>query len=188
MMTDTPRQFEQAIALCKEVFISKMKDYGSSWRILRPSSLTDQIYIKANRIRSIEQKGTKKVDEGIKPEFIGTGNYSVIGLIQLELGNEGRLDLNENEAVALFEKHLYGARDLMLDKNHDYDEAWRNMRISSYTDIILMKLKRIKQIEDKEGETLVSEGVDANYRDIINYALFALIKLETGNWKLETGN
>jgi len=178
MMTDTSRQFEQAITMCKEVFINKMKDYGSAWRILRTSSLTDQIYIKANRIRSIEQKGVNKVDEGVRPEFIGIVNYSVMALIQLELGIEGNPDLQEEEAAQLYEKHLFSARDLMLDKNHDYDEAWRNMRVSSYTDIILMKLKRIKQIEDKEGETLVSEGVDANYRDIINYALFALIKLE----------
>jgi hypothetical protein len=178
MMTDTSRQFEHAIALCKEVFITKMKDYGSSWRILRTPSLTDQIYIKANRIRSIEQKGIQKVDEGIMPEFIGIVNYSVMALIQLDLSTEDNLDLLEKEAVNLYEKHLYSARDLMLDKNHDYDEAWRNMRVSSYTDIILMKLKRIKQIEDKEGETLVSEGMDANYRDIINYALFALIKLD----------
>jgi hypothetical protein len=177
MMTETSRQFGQAIALCKEVFVNKMKDYGSSWRILRTSSLTDQIYIKANRIRSIEQKGLHKVDEGIRPEFIGIVNYSVIALIQLELGMEGNPDLEEKQAIALYDKHLQSARDLMEDKNHDYDEAWRNMRVSSYTDIILMKLKRIKQIEDKEGETLVSEGVDANYRDIINYALFALIKL-----------
>jgi hypothetical protein len=174
----TSRQFGQAIAVCKEVFLNKMKDYGSSWRILRTSSLTDQIYIKANRIRSIEQKGLHKVDEGIKPEFIGIVNYSVIALIQIELGSEGNLDLKGEEAVRLYDKHLQSARALMEDKNHDYDEAWRNMRVSSYTDIILMKLMRIKQIEDKEGETLVSEGVDANYRDIINYALFALIKLD----------
>lgn len=178
MMTETSRQFEQAIAKCKEVFINKMKDYGSSWRILRTSSLTDQIYIKANRIRSIEQKGVQKIEEGIRPEFIGIVNYSVIALIQLELGSENELEMPAEEAVRLYDKHLYSARDLMENKNHDYDEAWRNMRVSSYTDIILMKLMRIKQIEDKEGETLVSEGVDANYRDIINYALFALIKLE----------
>ncbi len=178
MMTETSRQFGQVIALCKEVFVNKMKDYGSSWRILRTTSLTDQIYIKANRIRSIELKGLHKVEEGIRPEFIGIVNYSVMALIQLELGPEGDIDLEENEALMLYDKHLQGARDLMENKNHDYDEAWRNMRISSYTDIILMKLKRIKQIEDREGETLVSEGVDANYRDIINYALFALIKLE----------
>jgi hypothetical protein len=179
MMTDTSREFGQAIAICKQVFINKMKDYGSSWRILRTSSLTDQIYIKANRIRSIEQKGLHKVDEGIRPEFIGIVNYSVMALIQLELGLEGSVDLGEEEAEELYDRHLHSARVLMEDKNHDYDEAWRNMRVSSYTDIILMKLKRIKQIEDKEGAMLVSEGVDANYRDIINYALFALIKLGT---------
>jgi hypothetical protein len=179
MMTETARQFEQAIALCKDVFINKMKDYGSSWRILRASSLTDQIYIKANRIRSIEQKGIQKIAEGIRPEFIGIVNYSVIALVQLELGQEGNLELDKEEALRLYDKHIRSARELMEDKNHDYDEAWRNMRISSITDIILMKLKRIKQIEDREGETLVSEGVDANYRDIVNYALFALIKLET---------
>jgi len=178
MMTDTSRQFEHAMAICKEVFVNKMKDYGSSWRILRTSSLTDQIYIKANRIRSIEQKGIKKVEEGIRPEFIGIVNYSVMALIQLDPGTEDDLDLQEEKAVTLYNKHLNSARDLMQNKNHDYDEAWRNMRVSSYTDIILMKLKRIKQIEDKVGETLVSEGVDANYRDIINYALFALIKID----------
>jgi hypothetical protein len=178
MMTETSRQFGQAIALCKEVFVNKMKDYGSSWRILRTPSLTDQIYIKANRIRSIEQKGLHKVDEGIRPEFIGIVNYSVIALIQLELGPEGNIRLDPEEALIMYDRHLQSARELMENKNHDYDEAWRNMRVSSYTDIILMKLMRIKQIEDKEGTTLVSEGVDANYRDIINYALFALIKLE----------
>jgi hypothetical protein len=178
MMTDTSRQFEQAMAICKEVFVNKMKDYGSSWRILRTSSLTDQIYIKANRIRSIEQKGIKKVEEGIRPEFIGIVNYSVIALVQLELGTEGKLEINQDEALILYDRHIRSARELMKDKNHDYDEAWRNMRVSSLTDIILMKLMRIKQIEDKAGETLVSEGVDANYRDIINYALFALIKLD----------
>ena len=178
MMTDTSRQFKQAMAMCKEVFMNKMKDYGSSWRILRTSSLTDQIYIKANRIRSIEEKGVQKIDEGIKMEFIGIVNYSVIALIQMELGEYNGLELERTETEKLYDKHLRSARDLMENKNHDYDEAWRNMRVSSYTDIILMKLMRIKQIEDKEGETLVSEGVDANYRDIINYALFALIKLE----------
>jgi hypothetical protein len=178
MMTDTSRQFEQAIAKCKEVFINKMKDYGSSWRILRAPSLTDQIYIKANRIRSIEQKGVQKVDEGVRTEFIGIVNYSVIALIQLELEESEAMEIDDLMAEKLYDKHIRSARELMEDKNHDYDEAWRNMRVSSYTDIILMKLMRIKQIEDKEGETLVSEGVDANYRDIINYALFALIKME----------
>jgi hypothetical protein len=178
MITDTSRQFEQAMALCKEVFINKMKDYGSSWRVLRTSSLTDQIYIKANRIRSIEQKGINKVEEGIRPEFIGIVNYSVMALVQIELGTEGKLEIDQDEALSLYDRHIRSARELMEDKNHDYDEAWRNMRVSSYTDIILMKLMRIKQIEDRAGETLVSEGVDANYRDIINYALFALIKIE----------
>jgi hypothetical protein len=179
MMTETSRQFEQAIAMCKEVFVNKMKDYGSAWRILRTSSLTDQIYIKANRIRSIEQKGIQKIGEGIRPEFIGIVNYSVMALVQLEFGTEGKLKLNKDEALSLYDRHIRSARELMEDKNHDYDEAWRNMRISSLTDIILMKLMRIKQIEDRAGKTFVSEGVDANYQDIINYALFALIKLET---------
>ena len=178
MMTDTSRQFEQAIGKCKEVFVNKMKDYGSSWRILRTPSLTDQIYIKANRIRSIDRKGIQKVNEGIRPEFIGIVNYSVIALIQLEMGDSQVLDLTGKEAEAFYDRHIRSANELMLNKNHDYDEAWRNMRVSSYTDIILMKLMRIKQIEDKNGETLVSEGVDANYMDIINYALFALIKLD----------
>ena len=178
MMNDTSRQFRNAIAACKEVFNNKMKDYGSSWRILRPSSLTDQIYIKANRIRSIEEKGEHRVDEGIRPEFIGIVNYSVIALIQLELGTEGNHEPGPEEAEKMYDRHLESARALMEDKNHDYDEAWRNMRVSSYTDIILMKLKRIRQIEDRKGETIVSEGVDANYREIINYALFALIKMD----------
>ncbi len=177
-MTKTSRQFGHAIDLCKEVFVNKMKDYGSSWRILRTPSLTDQIFIKATRIRSIEQKGLHKVEEGIRPEYIGIVNYSVIALIQLELGPEDAAELPEKKALELYDKHLQSARDLMEDKNHDYDEAWRNMRTSSFTDIILMKLKRIKQIEDRAGETSVSEGADANYRDIINYALFALIKIE----------
>jgi hypothetical protein len=178
MTTKTDHQFEQAMAACREVFINKMKDYGSSWRILRTSSLTDQIYIKASRIRTIEQKGEKRVDEGIRPEFIGIVNYSVMALIQIESGNDPSLALSEDLAVELYNRHLFSARDLMLNKNHDYDEAWRNMRVSSLTDIILMKLNRIKQIEDHAGETFVSEGVDANYRDIINYALFALIKID----------
>lgn len=165
------------MATCRKVFSDKMKDYGSAWRVLRTPSLTDQIYIKANRIRSIEQKGRQKVDEGIKPEFIGIVNYSVMALMQLELGESPETDLAEAAALQLYDSHLQSARELMENKNHDYDEAWRNMRISSYTDIILMKLSRIKQIEDRAGEVFVSEGVDANYRDIINYALFALIKL-----------
>ena len=174
---NTQKQFEFIIGLCKEVFMAKMKDYGSSWRVLRPSSLTDQIYIKANRIRSIDAKGQQKINEGIKPEYIGIVNYSVIALIQIELDTEKKLDLGIGETEILYDKYINIAKDLMLDKNHDYGEAWRNMRLSSLTDIILMKLKRIKQIEDNAGKTFVSEGVDSNYYDIINYSVFALIKI-----------
>ena len=176
-MNKTREQFEQIAAMCKEVFMAKMKDYGSSWRILRPSSLTDQIFIKANRIRSIESKGVQKIDEGIKPEYIGIVNYSVIALIQLELDPDKDHELGINLAEKLYDMHIHTALTLMMDKNHDYGEAWRSMRLSSLTDIILMKLKRIKQIEDNEGKTFVSEGVDANYHDIINYSVFALIKI-----------
>lgn len=177
-MDKTSQEFEVIIKKCKNLFEAKMKDYGSAWRILRTSSLTDQIYIKASRIRSIEEKGIQKIDEGIVSEFIGMVNYSVIALIQLELGYEKEVDLSVERAVALYEKHINIARSLMENKNHDYDEAWRNMRVSSLTDIILMKLFRLKQIEDNKGKTFVSEGVDANYMDIINYSIFALIKLE----------
>ena len=177
MSQNTSKQFDAAVEQCASIFLTKMKDYGSAWRILRTSSLTDQIYIKANRIRSIDSKGTQKIDEGIQPEFIGIINYSVMALIQLELKDEASLELEPQSAKALFEKYIARAKELMLDKNHDYGEAWRNMRISSFTDIILMKLLRIKQIEDNEGKTFISEGVDANYYDIINYAAFALIML-----------
>jgi hypothetical protein len=174
----TEQQFETIIQKCRSIFLAKMKDYGSSWRILRIPSLTDQIFIKANRIRSIEAKGIHKVEEGILPEYIGIVNYSVIALIQLELGEEGELNLTPEEAEKLFNKHVYSASDLMLNKNHDYAEVWREMRLGSLTDIILMKLMRIKQIEDNMGKTFISEGIDANYQDIINYSIFALIKLE----------
>ncbi len=177
MSDKTAGQFEEVIGLCRDVFLKKQHDYGSAWRVLRTSSLTDQIYIKANRIRSIQTKGTQKVNEGIISEFIGIVNYSVMALIQLEKGVAEEADLDEKTALELYNKYIYTARDLMLNKNHDYDEAWRNMRVSSLDDIILMKLLRIKQIEDNKGKTLVSEGPDANYYDIINYALFALIKL-----------
>ncbi|HZK07310.1 MAG TPA: DUF1599 domain-containing protein [Bacteroidales bacterium] len=175
-MHNTDLQFEAAIAQCREVFDKKMKDYGSAWRILRTTSLTDQIYIKANRIRSIEEKAVQKIDEQARDEFIGIANYSVMALIQLASGGQFH-ELAHDEALALYNQHIYAAKALMNDKNHDYDEAWRNMRISSYTDIILMKLLRVKQIEDNQGKTLVSEGLEANYADIINYALFALIKI-----------
>lgn len=176
-MKNTPQQYEEVITECRDVFTTKMKDYGSAWRILRTPSLTDQIYIKANRIRSIEEKGKQKVNEGIKPEFIGIINYSVMALIQLDLGADKELEMDQKKAAQLYDKYFYTAKSLMKDKNHDYGEAWRNMRISSLTDIILMKLLRVKQIEDNQGKTFMSEGVDANYHDIINYSVFALIKL-----------
>lgn len=177
MSDKTAIQFEKVINRCREVFEKKQQDYSSAWRVLRTSSLTDQIYIKANRIRSIQTKGKQKVDEGVIPEFIGIVNYSVMALIQLEMGVAGESDMDESTAIRLYDKYIFAARDLMLNKNHDYGEAWRNMRVSSLDDIILMKLLRIKQIEDNKGKTLASEGLDANYYDIINYALFALIKL-----------
>ena len=157
--------------------MKKLHDYGASWRILRPSSLTDQLFIKAKRIRSIETKGEALVDEGIRPEFVALINYGIIGLIQLEKGYVDSIDITPDEAMKLYDTHAQQALELMTRKNHDYDEAWRSMRISSYTDFILTKLQRIKEIEDLNGATLVSEGIDANYMDIINYAVFGVIKL-----------
>jgi len=176
-MSNTNQQFKEAIALCKSVFMNKMIDYGSAWRILRTSSLTDQIYIKASRIRSLQEKGNSKINEGIEPEFIGIVNYSVMALIQLEKGIGEAGDTSAQKLEELYDHHVGFSMALMEDKNHDYDEAWRNMRISSLDDIILMKLLRIKSIEDNDGQTIASEGLDANYQDMINYALFALIKL-----------
>ncbi|MCK9423669.1 MAG: DUF1599 domain-containing protein [Bacteroidales bacterium] len=178
---NTEQQFGLIIGQCREIFLAKMKDYGTAWRILRTPSITDQIYIKAQRIRSIDDKGVQQISEGIKPEFIGIVNYSIIALIQLELGIEENLEMEMDVASQLYDKYATAARDLMLKKNHDYGEAWRNMRLSSLSDIILMKLMRIKQIEDNKGKTFISEGVDANYYDIINYAVFALIKMEYEN-------
>ena len=152
-----------------------MQDYGTAWRILRPTSITDQIYIKANRIRSIEEKGVTKVGEGIVPEFIGIINYSIMGLIQLQLGPGN--DTPQHEILRLYQSYFKQAKELMLAKNHDYDEAWREMRVSSYTDLILMKINRTKQIEDHQGTTIISEGIDANYFDMVNYAVFGLIRL-----------
>ncbi|MFI5149434.1 MAG: DUF1599 domain-containing protein [Bacteroidia bacterium] len=177
-MSKTSEQFDQAAISCKEIFIKKMKDYGSAWRVLRTSSITDQILIKAQRIRSIEDKGTQKVQEGVQSEFIGIVNYAIIGLIQLGLDKDPRMELPLDEATRLFDKYVFSAKDLMENKNHDYNEAWREMRVSSLTDLILMKLLRVKQIEDNKGNTLISEGIDANYYDMINYAIFALIRLE----------
>jgi hypothetical protein len=177
-MEQTEQQFDGVASICKDIFTKKLKDYGAAWRILRPASVTDQIFIKANRIRSIETKGTAKIDEGVRAELIGIVNYAVIGLIQLELGYAENDDLSVEKATALYIKYIQTAKELMLDKNHDYDEAWRSMRLESYTDLILMKLYRTKQIENNNGETLISEGIDANYLDMINYAVFGLIKLE----------
>ncbi len=176
-MEKTIQQYDKVISICRDVFSKKMNDYGTAWRILRQTSVTDQIYIKAQRIRSIEEKGVTKVDEGVRPEFIGIINYSIMGLIQLELGPTG-IELTSDETLDLYDKYFNQAKLLMQDKNHDYGEAWRNMRISSYTDLILMKIKRTKQIEDNLGVTSVSEGIDANYLDMINYAVFAMIKIE----------
>ncbi len=177
-MDKTSQQYDHVISICEEIFSKKMKDYGIAWRILRPSSMTDQIYIKAQRIRSIEQKGVSKIDEGIRSEYIGIVNYCIMAIIQLEKGTSETDDLSEEETSALYHRYFKEAKDLMMAKNHDYDEAWRNMRMSSFTDLILMKLKRTKQIEDNLGKTLISEGIEANYLDMINYAVFALIKIE----------
>jgi Nucleotide modification associated domain 1 len=176
-MNKTAKQYDTAIEGCKDIFIKKMKDYGTAWRILRTSSITDQIFIKAQRIRNIEDKGTQKISEDIRSEYIGIVNYSIIGLIQLELKSDTRMELPAGEVSKLFDKYSNEAKNLMENKNHDYGEAWRDMRVSSLTDLILMKLLRIKQIEDNKGETIISEGVDANFHDMINYAIFALIKL-----------
>ena len=178
IMDQTSQQYDHVITVCQDIFTKKMKDYGIAWRILRPSSMTDQIYIKAQRIRSIERKGTSKIDEGIRSEYIGIVNYCIMAIIQLEKGTSESDDMSPEETLNLYTAHFQEARDLMKAKNHDYDEAWRNMRMSSYTDLILMKLNRTKQIEDNLGKTLISEGIEANYLDMINYAVFALIKIE----------
>ena len=177
---DTRKQFEQVMAECRELFAKKLHDYGAAWRIMRPISVTDQIFIKANRIRSLEVKGVSLVGEGIYPEFMAIVNYGIVGLIQLELGFADREDLSAEQALEYYDKYAQVTLELMLKKNHDYDEAWRSMRISSYTDLILMKIYRTKQIEELQGETLVSEGIDANYMDMINYSVFGLIKLKFG--------
>ncbi|HSJ11941.1 MAG TPA: DUF1599 domain-containing protein [Gillisia sp.] len=177
-MKDTSKQYDAVIAICRELFINKMKDYGSAWRILRLPSLTDQIFIKAQRIRSLQENEVQKIAEDEKPEFIGIINYSVMALIQLELGVATQPDLNPARALELYDQKIAETRALMHDKNHDYGEAWRDMRVSSLTDLIIQKLLRVKQIEDNKGKTLVSEGIDANYQDMINYAVFALILME----------
>ena len=177
-MNITSQEYDKVIAICRTLFINKMKDYGSAWRILRLPSLTDQIYIKAQRIRSLQENDVRKVDEDETGEFIGIINYSIMALIQLELGVVDQPDLNVEEATKLYDAKIKLTKDLMEDKNHDYGEAWREMRVSSLTDLILQKLLRVKQIEDNKGKTLVSEGIDANYQDMINYAVFALILMK----------
>lgn len=176
-MDDTIAQFDLALSRCRDIFVKKLTDYGAAWRIMRPESVTDQIFIKATRIRSLETKKVSKVGEGILPEFIAIVNYGIIGLIQLELGFSDTEDITASRAIELYDKHIAATRELMIRKNHDYDEAWRGMRVHSYTDIILQKLMRTKQIEDNAGVTIVSEGIDANYQDMINYSVFAIIKL-----------
>ncbi len=178
-MAHTSKQYDEAYDTCCSLFQKKMQDYGTAWRILRTPSLTDQIYIKAQRIRSIQEKGIARVNEGIKPEFIGIINYAIMALIQTEQGvaSPENSAMPTEQVMELYHHHFKKTKSLMEDKNHDYDEAWRNMRVSSLTDIILMKIFRIKQIEDNQGQTIVSEGLEANYADIINYAVFSLIKI-----------
>jgi len=176
-MQNTSKQYDDVISSCRDLFNNKMKDYGSAWRILRLPSLTDQIFIKAQRIRSLQQNEVRKVDEDEVSEFIGIINYCIMALIQLEKGVVEQPDLSIEEATVLYDEKVAVAKQLMQDKNHDYGEAWRDMRVSSLTDLILQKLLRVKQIEDNEGKTIVSEGIDANYQDMINYAVFALIHL-----------
>ena len=180
-MQNTSQQYDAVIAKCRSLFINKMSDYGSAWRILRLSSLTDQIFIKAQRIRGLQQNEVRKVDEGEVSEFIGIINYCAMALVQLEKGVVEQPDLNLEEATVLYDEKIATTKQLMMNKNHDYGEAWRDMRISSLTDLILQKLLRVKQIEDNKGKTIVSEGIDANYQDMINYAVFAMIHLGEGN-------
>ncbi|TAE89002.1 MAG: DUF1599 domain-containing protein [Bacteroidetes bacterium] len=176
-MNQTSVQYDSIIDQCRHIFLSKSKDYGTSWRVMRLSSIADQIFIKAQRIRTIEEKGNMKVDEGIESEFKGIINYCVIGLIQLELKKETKLDIAINELTELYNKHIVETKALMMQKNHDYGEAWRSMLVSTFTDMILMRLLRIRQIQQTDGVTIMSEGVEANLQDMINYSVFALIHL-----------
>lgn len=174
----TDSQFEQALAVCRQVFAPKLQDYGASWRIMRPQTVTDQLFIKAKRIRTIETTGENHVGDGVRGEFIALVNYGLVGIIQLSLPCADRIDITPDEALALYDEHVAETFALMKRKNHDYGEAWRDMRVSSYTDLILTKIERIKEIEDHCGETLVSEGIASNYMDIINYALFGIIRID----------
>jgi hypothetical protein len=177
-MNNTSLEYDKVIAVCRQLYINKMKDYGSAWRILRLPSLTDQIFIKAQRVRSLQENDVRKVDEDETGEFIGIINYSIMALIQLELGVAEQPDLDVEKATLWYDTKIKLTKDLMEAKNHDYGEAWREMRVSSLTDLILQKLLRVKQIEDNKGKTLVSEGIDANYQDMVNYAVFALVLME----------
>lgn len=174
-MSDTSKQYDSVIASCRSLFLKKMKDYGCAWRILRLPSLTDQIFIKAQRIRKLQENEVRRVDEDEQSEFIGIINYSVMALIQIEKGVVEHPDLNAEDAIELYDEQIHKTKELMMNKNHDYGEAWRDMRISSLTDLIIQKLLRVKSIEDNKGKTLVSEGIDANYQDMINYSVFAMI-------------
>lgn len=184
-MPNTDQQFYKALQDCKKIFIAKLKDYGPSWRIMRPTTVTDQLLIKATRIRTLETKKQSLVNEGILPEFMALVNYGIIGLIQLSLGSADYKDLSIEEAESVYDKYANEVFELMKAKNHDYDEAWRVMRISSYTDMILTKLMRVKEIEGNCGQTVVSEGIDSNYMDLVNYAVFGIIKLTEGHGSKE---
>ncbi len=184
MAQDTSVAYDAVIRVCKDLFLKKTKDYGTAWRILRLSSITDQIFIKAQRIRTIEQKKVSKVGEDIASEYIGIINYCVIAILQSELGDDTATELSVPEVELLFDKKVQETKELMFAKNHDYGEAWRDMRISSLTDLILMKILRVKQIEDNQGQTLASEGIKANYQDMLNYSVFALIKLNEKDEKI----
>jgi len=182
-MEDTKQEYKQVIANCRDIYVKKLHDYDAAWRVLRIPSLTDQIAIKAKRIRSVQETGVNLVDESIRSEFMAIVNYGIIGLIQLEKGDTVEEDLDMDEAISLYDKYAENSMNLMLAKNHDYGEAWRSMRISSFVDIILMKINRTKKIENLAGKTYISEGIDANYMDMINYSVFALIKMNFGEDK-----
>jgi hypothetical protein len=188
MIEKTTTEYKKVISNCKALFVKKTRDYGTAWRILRLPSITDQIFIKAQRIRSVQEKGAQKVGDPISDEFVGIINYCVIALIQIELGDSPKTEMSAEELDPLYDTVVNETFALQQDKNHDYGEAWRDMRVSSITDIILMKLLRVKQIEDNQGKTLVSEGVKANYQDMINYAVFALILMSTVNSPRSTDN
>ena len=181
MTNKTSIQFDEAIQKCRQVFITKNNDYGTSWRIMRLSSIIDQIYIKANRIRTIEENGVMKVNEGIEPEFMGIINYCIMGLIQIELVDNSEINLPTNQIEELYDKYVTQTKNLMLEKNHDYGEIWRDMLVTTFTDMMLMRVQRMKQILENKGQTLASEGIDSNLMDMINYSIFALIKLNTTN-------